>query len=186
MGRGANAHALGNGVGDVKRLADRLGQQVAHNARQDDDGTGQGRNAAQLCSYIHADGGGHGFGQQGGVLLLGQVQRQCQCQRDGQRHGGGQQQVVHRGGADLVIGIGDAAYRQENDHKDRAQQQRVKKCLSGHSVHKGSQCKGGQCQQHTPGNRARKELIQQFHHWQQPPCSFCGWSEPGWSFRRSP
>ena len=32
-------------------------------------------------------------------------------QRDGQRHGGGQQQVVHRGGADLVVGIGDAAYR---------------------------------------------------------------------------
>ena len=149
-------------------------------------------------------------------MLLGQVQRQSQCQRtaqadqrthrdarndgggvcleqvelfiqrDGQRHGGGQQQVVHRGGADLVVGIGDAAYRQENDHKDRTQQQRVKKCLSGHSVRKGSQCKGGQCQQHTPGNRARKELIQQFHHWQQSPCSFCGWSEPGWSFRRSP
>ena len=25
-------------------------QQVAHDARQDDDGTGQGRNAAQLCT----------------------------------------------------------------------------------------------------------------------------------------
>ena len=68
----------------MKRLADRLGQQVAHNARQDDDGTGQGCNAAQLCSYIHADGGGHGFGQQGGVLLLGQVQRQRQSQRAAQ------------------------------------------------------------------------------------------------------
>ena len=31
----------------MKRLADRLGQQVAHDARQDDDGTGQGRDAAK-------------------------------------------------------------------------------------------------------------------------------------------
>ena len=43
-------------------------------------------NAAQLCGHIHADGGGHGLGQQGGILLPGQVQRQCQRQRAAKAH----------------------------------------------------------------------------------------------------
>ena len=140
MGRGADAHALGDGVGDVEPLADGFRQQAARNARQDDDGPRQGGNAAQLGSHVHADGRGDGFGQQGGVLLPGQVQRQCQRQRTAQAHqrahrdarddgggvlleqiplfiegdgkadGGRQQQVVDRGGADLVIGVGNVQH----------------------------------------------------------------------------
>ena len=86
MGCSADAHALGNGVGDMEQLAHGLGQQGTHDAGDDHDGTGQRRNAAQLCGHIHADGGGHGLGQQGGILLPGQVQRQCQRQRAAKAH----------------------------------------------------------------------------------------------------
>ena len=43
---------------DMDVAVDRL-----NDAGDDHDGTGQRRNAAQLCGHIHADGGGHGFGQ---------------------------------------------------------------------------------------------------------------------------
>ena len=211
MGRGADAHAFGDGVGDVEHLAHRFGQQVARNAGEDDDGTGQGGNAAQLSGHIHADGSGHGFGQQGGVLLFGQVQRQGkskgtaqadQCanrdagddgggvlpeqvplfiQRDGQGHGGRQQQVVHRGGAGLVVGVGNLAHRQEDDDKDAAQQQGIEDGFAGDPVDQGTQCKGCQREQHAPRRRPGQEIIQH-----GLPPSFCGRSWPGWCGLRRP
>ena len=164
----------------MEHLAHRLGQQCAHDAGDDDDRAGQGRNTAQLCGHVHADGCGHGFRQQGGVLFLGQVQRQRDgqrtaqtdqrahrdarddgggilfqqvdffIQRDGQRHRGRQQQIVHRGCTCLVVRIGDVAHGQKNDGKNAAQQQRVKNRLAGHLIDKGAQRKGGQRQQHAP------------------------------------
>ncbi len=52
MGRGADADALCDGVGDVEELADHLGQQVARDAGEDDDGTRQGCDAAQLSGDV--------------------------------------------------------------------------------------------------------------------------------------
>ena len=149
-----------------------------------------------------ADGRGDGFGQQGGVLLLGQVQRQCQRQRTAQAHqrahrdarddgggvlleqiplfiegdgkadGGRQQQVVDRGGAGLVIGVGDVQHAEQNDDKDGPQQQRVEKGLAGDLVDEKAQGEGGQREQHAPGHRAGEKLIQQLRHG-GPPYS-CG------------
>ena len=86
MGRGADADALCDGVGDVEDLADHLGQQVARDAGEDDDGTRQGRDAAQLSGDIHADGRGDGLRQEGGVLLPSEVQREGQSQSAAQAH----------------------------------------------------------------------------------------------------
>ena len=80
MGRGADADALGDGVGDVEGFADHLGQQVARDAGEDDDGTGQGRDAAQLGGDIHADSRRDRLGQEGGVLFPGEAHGQCQRQ----------------------------------------------------------------------------------------------------------
>ena len=201
MGRGADAHALGNGVGDVEHLADRLGQQVARNAGQDDDGTGQGRDAAQLSGNVHADGGGDGLGQQGHILLTGQAhghgqsQRAAQTdqgahrdarddgggvlleqvplfiQRDGQADGGGQQQIADRRGADFVIRVGDVQHTEQDDDEDAAQQQRVEDGLARHPVDEGAQCKGRQREQNAPRRGRGKKLIQQLCHLRQPP--FC-------------
>ena len=214
MGRSADAHTLGDGVGDMEQLAHGLGQQGTHDAGDDHDGTGQRRNAAQLCGHIHADGGGHGLGQQGGILLSGQVQRQCQCQRaakahqrahrnarndgggilfqqvdlliqrDGQRHRGGQQQVIHRCCADFIVRIGDLAHRKKHDDKNAAQQQRVEDGLAGQLIDEGTQRKSGQCEQHAPCGRAGQKIIQQLRHC-RPPC-FCGRSGPAWSCLRLP
>ena len=180
MGRGADAHALGDGVGDVEHLADRLGQQVARDAGQDDDGTGQGRDAAQLSGDVHADGSGDGLGQQGHILLTGQAhghgqsQRAAQTdqgahrdarddgsgvlleqvplfiQRDGQADGGGQQQIADRRGADFVIRVGDVQHTEQDDDEDAAQQQRVEDGLARHPVDEGAQCKGRQREQNAP------------------------------------
>ena len=214
MGRSSDAHALGDGVGDVEHLAHRLSQQRPHDAGNNDDRTGQGSNAAQLSGHIHADGGGHGLGQQDGILLTGQVQRQCQrqcaakahqrahrdtrndgggvlfqqvdlfIQRNGQCHGGGQQQIVHRCRAGLVVRIRDAAHRQKDDHKDTAQQQRVKNGFACHLIDKGAQCKRGQRKQNAPCCGAGQKIIQQLRHC-QPPFS-CGRSGPAWSCLHSP
>ena len=86
MGRGADADALCDGVGDVEDLADHLGQQVARDAGEDDDGTRQGRDAAQLSGDIHADGRGDGLRQEGGVLLPSEVQCEGQSQSAAQAH----------------------------------------------------------------------------------------------------
>ncbi len=67
-------------------FADGLGQQVACNARQDHDGTRQGCNAAKLSRHVHADGRGDGLGQEGGVLLPGEAQREGQSQSAAQAH----------------------------------------------------------------------------------------------------
>ena len=88
------------------------------------------------------------------------------------------------GGADLVVGIGDAAYRQENDHKDRTQQQRVKNGFACHLIDKGAQCKRGQRKQNAPCCGAGQKIIQQLRHC-QPPFS-CGRSGPAWSCLHSP
>ena len=189
MGGGADAHTLGDGVGDVEDLADRLGQQVARDAGEDDDGTGKGCDAAQLGGNIHADGCGDGFGQQGDVLLAGQVhgdgQRQGTAeadqrahrdarddgggvlleqvplliQRDGKADGGGQQQIADRGRADLVIGVGDLQHAEQDDDEDAAQQQRVEERLAGHFVDEGAQREGGQRQQHAPRGGPGEEAL---------------------------
>ena len=86
MGRGADADALCDGVGDVEDLADHLGQQVARDAGEDDDGTRQGRDAAQLSGNVHADGRGDGLRQEGGVLLPGEAQREGQSQSAAEAH----------------------------------------------------------------------------------------------------
>ena len=86
MGRGADADALCDGVGDVEELADHLGQQVARDAGEDDDGTRQGCDAAQLSGDVHADGRGDGLRQEGGVLLPGEAQREGQSQSAAQAH----------------------------------------------------------------------------------------------------
>ncbi len=199
MGGGADAHALGDGVGDVEDLADRLGQQVARDAGEDDDGTGEGRDAAQLGGNVHADGRGDGLGQQGDVLLAGQVHGDGQrhgtaeadqrahrdarddgggvlleqvpllIQRDGKADGGGQQQVADRGRADLVIGVGDLQHTEQDDDEDAAQQQRVEERLAGHFIDEGAQREGGQRQQHAPRGGRGKKLIQQRCHLRRPP-----------------
>ena len=214
MGCRAKAHALGDGVGDVEHLAHGFGQQCAHDAGHDDDGTGQGGDAAQLCGHIHADSGGHGFRQQGGVLLLGQVHCQRQCkraaqadqrahrnarddggrvlfeqiqlfiQRDGQRHCGGQQQVAYRRGAGFIVPIGDIAHRQKEDDKNAAQQQRVEDGLAGHLIDDRAQRKGRQRKKHAPCRRAGQKIVQQLSHGRPPFC--CGRSAPAWCGRRRP
>ena len=215
MGCRADAHALGDGVGDVEQLAHGLGQQCAHDAGDDDDGTGQGGNAAQLSCHVHADGGGHRLRQQSSVLLLGQVHCQRQCkgaaqtdqrahrdarddggrvlfeqvqlfiQRDSQRHRSGQQQVAYRRGAGLVVPIGDIAHRQKNDDKNTAQQQRVKDGLAGHPVDEHTQPKGCQRKQHAPCHRAGQKVVQQLSHG-RPPLFYCGRSAPAWCGLRPP
>ncbi|MCL0149127.1 hypothetical protein M2T53_28470, partial [Klebsiella pneumoniae] len=74
VGCGADTDAPGDGVGDVADLADRLGHEGTQDAGEDDDGTRQGRDAAQLSGDIHADGRGDGLRQEGGVLLPSEVQ----------------------------------------------------------------------------------------------------------------
>ena len=215
MGCRADAHALGDGVGDVEQLAHGLGQQRAHDAGDDDDGTGQGGNAAQLSCHVHADGGGHGLRQQSSVLLLGQVHCQRQrkgaaqtdqrahrdacndgrrvlleqiqlfIQRDGQRHRGRQQQVAYRRGAGLVVPIGDIAHRQKNDDKNTAQQQRVKDGLAGHLIDEHTQPKSCQRKQHAPCHRAGQKVVQQLSHG-RPPLFYCGRSAPAWCGLRLP
>ena len=173
----------------MEPLADGLGQQVACNARQDHDGTRQGCNAAKLSRHVHADGRGNGFGQEGGVLLPGQAQRQrqgqCTAQADqrahrdarndgggvlleqiplfiegnGQADGGRQQQVVDRGSAGLVIRIRDVQHAEQDDNKDAAQQQRVKNGLARCPIDKSPQRKGGQREHYTPGGRAGKKSV---------------------------
>ena len=111
------------------------------------------------------------LGSRGGILLTGQVQRkrQSQCtakahqrahrnarndgggilfqqvdlliQRDGQCHRGGQQQVIHRCCADLIVRIGDLAHRKKHDDKNAAQQQRVEDGLAGQLIDEGAQRK---------------------------------------------
>ena len=70
----------------MEDLADHLGQQVARDAGEDDDGTRQGCDAAQLSGDVHADGRGDGLGQEGGVLLPGEAQREGQSQSAAQAH----------------------------------------------------------------------------------------------------
>ena len=55
-------------------------------AGEDDDGTRQGRDAAQLSGNVHADGRGDGLRQEGGVLLPGEAQREGQSQSAAQAH----------------------------------------------------------------------------------------------------
>lgn len=66
----ANAHALGDGVGDAEKPAHRNCDHVAENAGDDDHGDRQRHVAAELFGYAHADGRRDGLRQKRHVFLV--------------------------------------------------------------------------------------------------------------------
>jgi len=80
-------------------------------------------------------------------------------ERDGEADGGRQQQIVHRGGTDLVVGVGDVQHTQQDDDEDAAQQQRVEDGLAGGFVEESTQRESGQRQQHAPRGGPGQEAL---------------------------
>ena len=80
IGRHGLAAQLAHHGADVDDLALALGDHVGQNGLGAVEGTAHMHvdDPHEILSLIHiyADGGGHRLGQQGGVLLFGQVQRQ--------------------------------------------------------------------------------------------------------------
>ena len=115
MGGGANAHTLGDGVGDAEDLADELGKDVPQHTGDDDDHHRQGLDAPQLLRHADADGGGDGLGQKGHIHGVVQVEEDAHGQDHGQagQHAGGDTQqdglgVLLQQGELLVEGNGQA------------------------------------------------------------------------------
>lgn len=84
VGGGAEGYAFGYGFGDLKEAEDRLGDDVAKDAGDDDDGDSDGHVAAQFFGYAHADGSGDGLGQQGYIFHVGQLHELGQHEDGGQ------------------------------------------------------------------------------------------------------
>ena len=164
----------------MKPLADGFGKQISRDPRQDDNGPRQSRDAAQLRRNVHADGCRDGFRKERHVLLMGQVEDNCQdqcaphtdegphgdscnngrriflqkipflIQRDRETDRCGQQQIADRRRAFFVVCIRNFQNRQEDDHENAAEEQRIEKCLSGQPVDQGSGSESRQCQKYAP------------------------------------
>ena len=128
----------------------------------------QRQHAAKTDQRAHRDAR-----DDGGGILLQQVP--LFIQRDGEADGGRQQQVIHRRGTGLVVGVGDVQQAQKEDDKDAAQQQRIEDGLAGGLVDEGAQCEGGQRQQHAPRGGTGEKSVQQFSHVRPPFLQRGGW-----------
>ena len=73
-------NAPGHRFRNMEEPAYQICDHAAEDPGDNDDGYGNGDNAAQLLRYAHTDGGGDGFGQQGYVFLMTQTEKQSKNQ----------------------------------------------------------------------------------------------------------